>query len=140
MTTLTALYDTLEVADRVRAELRTLDPKSVEILSAADAHAVDRIRQGVRDEAQVADRQAALQDGKYLVIAEVADDKRDMAERILHGAGHALNEDELRERNPDGAAIAPAGEPAGAVGATSTIGLADDGRTTLRDPMKPREG
>ena len=134
-------YRTRAIADRVASEIVGLNvpEASVRVVS----NATDGVREltdiGVSD-ADAGAHGDALRDGGSVVVASVEDDEKVATiEEIMRDPEHAMTEDELRARHDEGAAIAPAGDPLAAVGSTSTIGAADDGRTTYADPMDTGE-
>lgn len=71
---------------------------------------------------------------QYVVTAEVPPSHLVEAEEVIREGDH-----ERSEEHSEGQAIAPGGRPAEAVGATSTIGIADDGNQTYSDPLEPRD-
>ena len=138
-----AVYRTEAVAERVRAEIERLG------VPASDVHRISAdggTDGGARLEGlglppeDVARYGHAIGGGDHVVVASVVDDEKTATiEGIMRDPEHAKDDDELRADNPEGQLIAPAGEPLAAVGATSTIGAADDGRTTYADPMESGE-
>ena len=73
---------------------------------------------------------AAIRAGNHAVVADVPAEHLVEAEEVIRG--------NARTRDDAGQEIAPGGKPAAAVGATSTIGIADDGQQTYSDPLDDR--
>ena len=139
-----AAYRTRAIADRVVSEIAALGVSRSDLSvvpdEAAAGSAGSRLKELGLNDADVRAHDQAIREGGHVVVATVEDDEKvSMIEAIMRDPEHAMTEDELRTRHDEGAAIAPAGEPLAAVGATSTIGAADDGRTTLADPMESGE-
>ena len=143
----TALYATRDAAERVRDEIiaQDVEPSHVRLIPSApgevngssdDMEALHGI--GLSDD-DVRVYQNAVRHGDTVVTAHVDDEKAGLVEEAMRDPNHGLDVGALRARHADDQLIAPAGKPLGAVGSTSTIGAADDGRTTYRDPMAPRE-
>lgn len=135
---ITALFRSADVAEAVRADL------VAQGVPAEDVRMIGRDADGELDgldlpDAVVADYRQGLSNGEVVLAAHVDDERAEIVQAAMGGAGENVDEDELRKLDGDGQLIAPAGKPLGAVGATSTIGAADDGRQTYRDPMEPRE-
>ena len=139
-----AAYRTRAVADRVVSEIEALGvpPRDLTVVpddGGAGSAGARMSEIGLAD-ADIRSHEEAIREGGHVVVASVADDEKvSTIEGIMRDPEHAMTEDELRARHDEGAAIAPAGEPLAAVGSTSTIGAADDGRTTLADPMESGE-
>ena len=134
----TALFRSRDAADAVRDDLLSQG------VPADDVRLLDRDDHGGLDdmdlpEATVADYRRGIESGDVVVSAHVDDERVEIVQAAMGGAGESVDEDELRKLDEDGQLIAPAGKPLGAVGSTSTIGAADDGRQTYRDPMEPRD-
>ena len=139
MKIVSALYRSLDTAESVLNELKSVGGgvERADIVSGPDARS--RAEElGVSNE-DLANYGTALDDGDSLVVAKVDDETMVLADEIMRRTGDGIDVEALKQAHGDDQLIAPAGEPAAAVGATSTIGAADDGRTTYRDPMKPRE-
>lgn len=152
MKTVSAIYRTHEIASRVRDDVVRLgvsesdvrvvpdDPNPLDAGTTRDDAAM---MEGLHDyglsEDDVRTYQHSVRNGDYVVIARMHDEHVEAAQGIMRDPDHALNEDELRSRYADEQLIAPAGRPLSAVGSTSTIGAADDGRTTYADPLESGE-
>ena len=148
MKTVTAIYRTHAIADRVRGEILAMgasggdvdivpdDPNPLaEGTTRDDADAMDRLHgYGLPDD-DVRTYQHAVRNGDYVVAARVDEESLSTVQAIMRVPEHAMNEDELRARYADEQLIAPSGGPLAAMGSTSTIGAADDGRQTYADPL-----
>ena len=139
-----AAYRTRAIADRVASEIEALGVPRGDLNivpeEGSTGSATERLSTLGLDDADVRSHGEAIRDGGHVVVASVVDDEKvSTIEQIMRDPEHAMTEDELRARHGEGAAIAPAGEPLAAVGSTSNIGAADDGRTTLADPMESGE-
>ena len=142
----TAIYRSRDAAERARDAVigAGIDADHVRIIpetAAGPTEAdLDRLAGlGLSDEDLVAYREA-LQGGDAIVTAEADEEHAGLVEAALRDADEGVDAEELRARHAEGQAIAPGGKPLAAVAGTSTIGAADDGRQTYRDPMEPREG
>lgn len=139
MKTITVLYNDHATATRLKNELDELDVQSAEIVTNGDADAMDRIHgYGLSDD-DVRTYQHAVRNGQILLVTTCDEEKVDLVTQAMRKPDGVADMDALRTRYADEALIAPSGRPLGAVGSTSTVGLADDGRTTYRDPLEPRE-
>lgn len=139
MKTVTVLYNDQATAQRLKAELDELGVQSAEVVTNSDADAMDRIHgYGLPDD-DVRTYQHAVRNGDVLLVATCDEEKVELVTEAMRRPDGVADMDALRTRYADEALIAPSGKPLGAVGSTSTVGLADDGRTTYRDPMEPRE-
>ena len=146
----TALYRSHGAATRVRDEIVAAgtDASAVRIIpdsapqpgvqhgTEADLEALHGI--GLPED-DVRTYQHAVRAGDTIVTAHVDDEQVDLVEAAMRDPDHGRDVESLRAQYADEQLIAPAGAPLSAVGATSTIGLADDGRQTRRDPLEPRE-
>ena len=135
----TALFRSHDAANAVRDDLvsQGVPADDVRIIDSASDDAMNELE---LPEATVADFRRGMAAGGVVVAASVDDERVEIVQGAMGGAEHRMDEDELRRLDgDDGQLIAPAGKPLGAVGATSTIGAADDGRQTYRDPMEPRD-
>ena len=83
--------------------------------------------------------QHAVRNGDTVVTAHVDDEQAELAQAAMRDPDHGRDVEALRTQYAEEQLIAPAGRPLGAVGATSTVGLADDGRQTYSDPLEPRD-
>ena len=134
----TALYRTTDMAERVRAEIAAAG------VADSDIHVVSGTERGHLRDVELTDEEraryeAALDGGDAMVVAHVDDEHAEIAQRIMARPESDENTERLRAEHPEGQLIAPAGKPLGAVGATSTIGAADDGRQAYEDPLEPRD-
>ena len=144
MSRVTATFATMEGARDAKTRLEGvgIEPSSIRILpdhadgathdgdgAARDIAALD-IDAGERE-----DLQRAVRDGNHVVTADVPAAHLVEAEEVIRQGDHARS-----AAHSEGQAIAPGGEPAAAVGATSTIGIADDGQQTRSDPLDNRKG
>ena len=141
MKIVTALYRTHEIAQRVRSDVISLgipdgDVDIVCTTSYSEDEAMQRLHGYGLAEDDVRTYQHAVRNGDHVVIARVHDEHLEAAQGIMRDPDHALSEDELRTRYADEQLIAPAGRPLSAVGSTSNIGVADDGRQTYADPLE----
>ena len=152
MKIVTAVYRTHEIASRVRDDIRGIgvgdadiaivpdDPAEVSAgATRDDVGAMERLHGFGLAEDDARTYQHAVRNGDYVVVARLHDEHLETAQGIMRDPDHALNEDELRARYADEQLIAPAGRPLSAVGSTSTIGAADDGRQTYADPLESGE-
>ena len=153
MKQIAAVYRTHAIADRVRSEIEALGVPASDVhvvpddasphtagTMRQDAGSFDRLHTLGLPEDDVRTYQHAVRNGDYVVVASVVDDERiETIQGIMRDPEHAMNDDELRARYADEQLIAPSGAPLAAVGATSNIGAADDGRTTYADPMESGE-
>ena len=138
----TALYRTHEIAARVREAIvsQGVSEGDVRIMPEDGGRDIDLDTLG---ELGLSDEDArhyrdAVASGDSLVTAHVDEERAELVQAAMRDPDATADEDALRERHPEDQLIAPAGKPVGAVGATTTIGAADDGRTTYRDPMDPK--
>lgn len=147
-----AVYRTHEIASRVRSQIEDLGVARSDVHlvpddaahhtagTARDDAASDQLASLGLPDGDVHTYRHAVRNGDYVVVADVVDDEKVATiEGVMRDPDHALNEDELRARYADEQLIAPAGAPLAAVGSTSSIGAADDGRTTFADPMESGE-
>ena len=73
-------------------------------------------------------------DGTYTVAADVHASELVRAEEVIRRSDH-----EQSAQHTEGQAIAPGGDPIGAVGSTNNMPMADDDAQTYRDPLEPRD-
>ena len=152
MKTVTAIFRTHATADRVRNDIITTgvgtgdvdivpnDPNPLATgTTRDDVDAMDRLHHYGLPDDDVRTYQHAVRNGDYVVAARVDDEHLATVQEIMRNPDHAVNEDELRTRYADEQLIAPSGRPLAAMGSTSTIGAADDGRQTYADPMESGE-
>lgn len=134
----TALYRTRADAEAARDKVVAMgaEPDGVRVVSGTTT---DLDALGL-NESEMATYREALGRGDALLVASVDDEMGELAQAAMRDPAGGPDDAELRARADDeGQLIAPAGKPLAAVGATSTIGAADDGRQTYQDPMEPRE-
>ena len=149
MKTVSAVYRTHEIAARVRSDIAALGvpegdvhivPEDAAPLNAGttrdDVDAMDRLHGYGLPEDDVRTYQHAVRNGDYVVVARLHGEHVEAVEGIMRDPDHARSEDELRAQYADEQLIAPSGGPLAAVGSTSNIGAADDGRQTYADPME----
>lgn len=141
MKIVTALYRTHDVATRVRNDVISLgvseaDADIVCLHSMSEPDAMERLHGYDLPEDDVRTYQHAVRNGDHLVVARVHDEHLEATQGVMRDPDHAVPEDELRARYAGEQLIAPAGKPVSAVGSTSNIGAADDGRQTYADPME----
>ena len=143
MKNVTAIFRTQAIAERVRDEIVTLGVPEADVLivsgTTPGTHATDALSGFGVPDADVASYRDAVDGGACVVSARLHGEHVQAVEGIMRDPANAGDEEALRAEHPEDQLIAPAGRPIGAVGSTSTIGAADDGRQTYADPMKPRD-
>ena len=143
MSRVTATFATMEEARaaRTRLEGEGVETSRIRIIPEHADGAVHDGDGGAReidamgfDASERDDLSRAVRDGYHVVTADVHASQLVRAEEVIREGDHAR-----AERHAEGQDIAPGGRPAAAVGATSTIGIADDGRQTYSDPLEERD-
>ena len=143
MSRVTATFATMDEARnaRTRLEGEGIDPSSIRVIpehsdgAAHDGESAARDIEAMGFEPSERDDLArAVRDGNHVVTADVHASQLVRAEEVIREGDHARS-----AAHAEGQDIAPGGRPAAAVGATSTIGIADDGQQTYSDPLEERK-